>query len=140
LAKDLKIGHKLVNAGAETVHEKPSFRTAFRSKRALIAVDAFYEWLETDQISEKRGSKSTSTWRSGSSGGSPSNGSWSSSECCSRAWRLAMPAATTNHYRWRRRQSRRSLPRSIRLAKGRTVDCNQREELPCPRGLGSSPT
>jgi putative SOS response-associated peptidase YedK len=54
-AKDLKIGNKLVNARAETVHEKPSFRTAFRSKRALIAVDAFYEWLETDQISEKTG-------------------------------------------------------------------------------------
>jgi hypothetical protein len=54
-AKDLRIGNKLDNARAEPVHEKPSFRTAFRSKRALIAVDAFYEWLETDQISEKTG-------------------------------------------------------------------------------------
>jgi putative SOS response-associated peptidase YedK len=49
-AKDLKIGSKMVNARAETVHEKPSFRTPFKSRRALIPVDAFYEWLETEQV------------------------------------------------------------------------------------------
>jgi putative SOS response-associated peptidase YedK len=43
----------MVNARAETVHEKPSFRAAFKSRRALIPVDAFYEWLETEQLSEK---------------------------------------------------------------------------------------
>jgi putative SOS response-associated peptidase YedK len=53
--RDLVQSTRIVNARAETVHEKPSFRTAFRSKRALIAVDAFYEWLETDQVSEKTG-------------------------------------------------------------------------------------
>nr|WP_272941309.1 SOS response-associated peptidase family protein [Kribbella flavida] len=49
-AKDLKIGSKMVNARAETVHEKPSFRTPFTSRRALIPVDAFYEWLESEQV------------------------------------------------------------------------------------------
>jgi putative SOS response-associated peptidase YedK len=39
---------RIVNARAETVHEKPSFRAAFKSRRALIPVDAFYEWLETE--------------------------------------------------------------------------------------------
>ncbi|MER7244671.1 SOS response-associated peptidase [Kribbella sp. NPDC000426] len=41
---------RMINARAETVHEKPAYRSAFRSRRALIPVDAFYEWLETDQV------------------------------------------------------------------------------------------
>lgn len=43
-AKDSKIGNKLINARAETVHEKPSFRSSFKSKRCLILADGFYEW------------------------------------------------------------------------------------------------
>jgi hypothetical protein len=49
-AKDIKVGAKMINARAETVHEKPAYRRAFKSQRALIPVDAFYEWLETDQL------------------------------------------------------------------------------------------
>ncbi|WP_328522851.1 SOS response-associated peptidase [Kribbella sp. NBC_00359] len=49
-AKDIKVGAKMINARAETVHEKPAYRRAFKSQRALIPVDAFYEWLETDQV------------------------------------------------------------------------------------------
>lgn len=49
-AKDIKVGAKMINARAETVHEKPAYRRAFQSRRALIPVDAFYEWLETDEI------------------------------------------------------------------------------------------
>jgi putative SOS response-associated peptidase YedK len=52
-AKDSKIGNRMANARSETVHEKPAFRAAFKSRRCLIPVDAFYEWFETDQISEK---------------------------------------------------------------------------------------
>jgi putative SOS response-associated peptidase YedK len=52
-AKDTKIGNKMVNARSETVHEKPAFRAAFKSRRCLIPVDAFHEWFETDKISEK---------------------------------------------------------------------------------------
>lgn len=43
-AKDLGIGTKLINARAETVSEKPSFRAAFKKSRVLIPISGFYEW------------------------------------------------------------------------------------------------
>jgi putative SOS response-associated peptidase YedK len=36
--------YKMINAKAETVHEKPAYRTAFRQRRCLIPCDGFYEW------------------------------------------------------------------------------------------------
>lgn len=43
-AKDMSIGYKMINARAETIAEKPSFRHAFQKKRCLIIADSFYEW------------------------------------------------------------------------------------------------
>lgn len=43
-AKDPKIGNQCINAKAETVAEKPSFRSAFKKRRCLIVATGFYEW------------------------------------------------------------------------------------------------
>ena len=52
-AKDVKSGYNLINAKAETLKEKASFRTPFKKKRCLVLADGFYEWTH----SEKKGAK-----------------------------------------------------------------------------------
>ena len=47
-AKDLRIGSKMINARAETVATKNSFRSAFAKRRCIVAADGFYEWKRID--------------------------------------------------------------------------------------------
>ena len=48
-AKDPSIGNKLINARAETVIQKPSFKNSFKRKRCLVLSDGFYEWKKGEE-------------------------------------------------------------------------------------------
>ncbi len=43
-ADDPKIGNRMINARADGVAEKPSFRAAFKRRRCLVLADGYYEW------------------------------------------------------------------------------------------------
>lgn len=52
-AKDPAIGNRMINARAETVAEKPSFRKAFATRRALVPADGYFEWYVKDDSSKQ---------------------------------------------------------------------------------------
>lgn len=43
-AKDISVGNKMINARADGITEKPSFRTALKRRRCIVPVSGFYEW------------------------------------------------------------------------------------------------
>ena len=45
-AKDASVGSRMINARAETLAEKPSFKRLLTAKRCLIVADGFYEWTQ----------------------------------------------------------------------------------------------
>jgi putative SOS response-associated peptidase YedK len=51
-SKDASIASKMINARAETLDEKPSYRTLLKKKRCLILADGFYEWQKHEDGSK----------------------------------------------------------------------------------------
>jgi putative SOS response-associated peptidase YedK len=47
-AKDAAIGSQMIMARADTVEQKPAFKSAFQKRRCLMVADGFYEWQKTN--------------------------------------------------------------------------------------------
>ncbi len=47
--KDPKIGYRMINARAETLTQKPSFKHIFKTKRCVVPSSGFYEWKKIDK-------------------------------------------------------------------------------------------
>ena len=52
-AKEPSIGYKMINARAETITEKASFKNPLKKKRCLVPASGFYEWIKTQKKSTK---------------------------------------------------------------------------------------
>jgi len=81
-AKEAAIGNKMINARAESVAEKPSYKSSFKNKRCLVAADGFYEWKKEGKAKQpyliRRADRKPfafaglwSSWRNPEQGGQP---------------------------------------------------------------------
>jgi putative SOS response-associated peptidase YedK len=81
-AKEAAIGNKMINARAESVAEKPAYKSSFKNKRCLVAADGFYEWKKEGKLKQpyliRRADKKPfafaglwSSWRNPEQGGQP---------------------------------------------------------------------
>ncbi len=50
-AQDDSMASRMINARAETIASKPSFREALKKRRCLVPVDGFYEWPKRGELS-----------------------------------------------------------------------------------------
>lgn len=57
-SKTMENSARLINARSETAWQKPSFRSAYKSRRCLIPADSFFEW-------QKTGRSTKQAWRIG---------------------------------------------------------------------------
>ena len=50
-SKDMSFGARMINARAETLQEKPSFRNLLPNKRCIVITDGYYEWKKVSRKS-----------------------------------------------------------------------------------------
>jgi putative SOS response-associated peptidase YedK len=53
-AKDPKVGNRMINARAETIAEKNSYKRPFAKRRCIIPADGFYEWKKLEGQKKKQ--------------------------------------------------------------------------------------
>lgn len=51
-AEDLTIGNRMINARAETIHEKRSFAGPLKNRRCVVVADGYYEWKAEGKLKQ----------------------------------------------------------------------------------------